>query len=81
MKKYKWEQKLFTSYYYNQETGQIVGEYSTASLGTNGTYYASVHGDSLGQYITDTFARKAVEAQIAKNDKDTEEIRNKMPKL
>ncbi len=79
-KKYAWHEKTICNYYYEVTNGHIVGEYIKMGLGDS-VYAASVNGDSLGQFINETFARKAVEDTVARIDKETELIRKKMPKI
>jgi hypothetical protein len=68
-KKYKWYHKTISSYYCEVDTGKIVGKYSTIGF-SDDVYYAEVNGDNLGEYISEKCACKAVEEQIAKNDRD-----------
>lgn len=68
-KKYMWSHKAVSSFYYEVETGRIVGQYSSISLG-NEIYHAEVNGDSLGEFISERYAMLAVEKQIEKNDRD-----------
>jgi hypothetical protein len=61
----KWhENEFYTFFYYNESTGLIVG--ITNKLGTqNSIYIARVIKDnteySIGQYINQEFAKKAIE--------------------
>jgi hypothetical protein len=70
-KKYGWNDKFISSYYYEVETGRIVGQYSKISL-SDEVYQAEVHGDNLGQYISEKCAKQAIEKQIEKNEQDNE---------
>lgn len=67
--KYKWDVRAISDYYYEQDTGKIVGKILRLNF-SDDIYHAEVHGDSLGEYIGLVQARKAVEKQIAKNEKD-----------
>lgn len=67
-KKYTWHDKTICSYYCDS-TGRIVGKYSRVNF-SDDVYHAEVHGDSLGQYITEKCARSAVEKQIENDDAD-----------
>lgn len=76
MMKYKWKSSGYNQYYYDANTGRIVGEIGNASLvGPN--WSVTVERDYMGHYISEEFARMAVENQIAKNDKDNEEYAKK----
>ena len=74
--KYKWKSSGYSQYYYDANTGRIVGEINNSSLvGPN--WSVTVERDYMGHYISEDFARMAVENQIAKNDKDNEEYAKK----
>jgi hypothetical protein len=74
-KKYAWSSKAISEYYYEVDTGKIVGQYCKTSF-SDEIYHALVNGDNLGTYISYKCAREAVEKQIAKNDADDEALRN-----
>lgn len=74
-KKYAWTSKTISEYYYEVDTGRIVGQYSKMSF-SDEIYHALVNGDNLGTYISYKHAREAIENRIAKNDADDEALRN-----
>lgn len=71
-KKYQWHDKSICSYYCETETGKIIGQYSRTSF-SDDVYHAQVHGDNLGQYISEKCVRQAIEKFIEKMDNDEEE--------
>ena len=79
-KQYEWHEKSISSYYCEKTTGKIVAQYSKLSF-SDDVYHAQVHGDNLGQYISEKCVRKAIEDRIAKNDEEYAEMRVKSPYL
>jgi hypothetical protein len=75
--KYQWHEKSIQSYYCDKATGRIVGKYSRISF--SDVYYAEVNGDTMGEYISENCARKAIETRIAKNDEEQSTIKLAMP--
>jgi len=69
MNKFDWKERGTASYYYNVETGKIVGQVSKVSLSENwiglvyiGKYTLTLDDEKhLGQFIDMYFAKKAVE--------------------
>lgn len=80
MKKYTWHEKSICTYYYETKTGKIVAEYSQINF-SDEVYHATVNGDFLGQYIDETFARKAIEKKVKEVDEQTEYYRKNGPTL
>lgn len=70
-KKYEWNEKCICSYYYEKDTGKIVGHYSRVNF-SDDIYHATVNGDNLGEYISEKCAKQAIEKQIEKNEQDNE---------
>ena len=79
-KQYEWHEKTISSYYCEKKTGRIVAQYSRVNFNDD-VYHATVHGDNLGQYISEKCARKAIEDRIAKNDEEYAEMKAKSPYL
>lgn len=80
MKSYKWKRNGYTEYYYEADTGRIVGEINNTTLvGPN--WSVTVERDYMGHYISEEFARMAVQNQIAKNDKANEEYAKREMKV
>lgn len=80
MKNYKWKRNGYTEYYYEADTGRIVGEINNTTLvGPN--WSVTVERDYMGHYISEEFARMAVQNQIAKNDKANEEYAKREMKV
>ena len=73
--KYKWHEKSVSSYYCEVETGRIVGQYSVISF-SDDVYHARVNNDTLGEYMSEKCARKAIENKIAQLDADEEAWKN-----
>jgi hypothetical protein len=69
MSKFDWKERGTASYYYNVETGKIVGQVSKVALSENwiglvyiGKYTLTLDDEKhLGQFIDMYFAKKAVE--------------------
>jgi hypothetical protein len=64
---YEWVTRAVCYYYCDVETGKIIGKVSRVSLGDD-IWFATVNGDSLGDYISLTKAMSAVYTQVVKND-------------
>ena len=80
MKSYKWKRNGYSEYYYEADTGRIVGEINNTTLvGPN--WSVTVERDYMGHYISEDFARMAVQNQIAKNDKANEEYAKREMKV
>lgn len=67
--KYKWQEKAVCSYYYETETGRIFGTLSKTSFADD-VWHARVHGDQLGDYISQKHAKEAVEKEIYRQDEE-----------
>ncbi len=79
MKKYEWNEKSISNYYFETKTGKIVASLFRSNF-SDDVWHAEVNGDNLGQYISEKCAKVAVESKIKEIDHQYEELRKKVPK-
>jgi hypothetical protein len=71
--KYKWQEKAICLYYYEAESGRISGTVSQTSF-SDDVWHARVHGDQLGDYISQKHAKEAVEKYIYQMEEDRRNV-------
>jgi len=65
--KLAWKDTLLGAILYDSETGQIIGEILETDFGHSVAWRscrATVRGETIGEYISREFARKAVEVAV-----------------
>lgn len=69
---YKWESRAISYYYYDSDTGKVVGTIHKTTF-SDDIWSARVNGDYLGDYISQVKAMKAVEKKVMEVDSYTTE--------